>query len=190
MSTVPSALRSSTLSLVGSGLPMATQLMMGSEPRLNSSSEASWMIWGNRSGTQKSTLGLALLLPYKKAWHLFLDPDAASLWCQGKGDRCCGPALIPTPHAGLSNILSTDNDGIHTRCCPCNVLQIWSLIPQPRGPAGPAGETNSQWPSQPLMRKEPAPTKGGGWKPATAPCQSHLTSHNAAHASLRGRHSH
>lgn len=82
---MPSALRSSTLSLVGSGLPMATQLMMGSEPRLNSSSEASWMIWGNRSGTQKSTLGLALLLPrHKKAWHLSLDPDASDYGAKGK----------------------------------------------------------------------------------------------------------
>lgn len=82
LSTVPSALRSSTLSLAGSGLPVATQLTTGSEPRLNSSSEASWMIWGNRSGIEKSTSGLAPLLPrHKRGWHLSrsqLQPDAGA----------------------------------------------------------------------------------------------------------------
>lgn len=63
LSMVPSALRSSTPSLAGSGLPVATQLMMGSEPRLNSSSEASLMIWGKRSGVEKSVLGLVVLCP-------------------------------------------------------------------------------------------------------------------------------
>lgn len=63
LSTVPSALRSSTPSLAGRGLPVATQLMMGSEPRLNSSSEASLMIWGKRSGAEKSALALVVLCP-------------------------------------------------------------------------------------------------------------------------------
>lgn len=112
LSTVPSALRSSTLSLAGSGLPVATQLTTGSEPRLNSSSEASRMIWGNRSGTQKLVLGLALLFPrHKRGWHLSPVLAAARPCCQGAGARCCSPALIPTPHAGLSNALSTANPG-------------------------------------------------------------------------------
>lgn len=136
LSTVPSALRSSTPSLAGSGLPVATQLMMGSEPRLNSSSEASLMIWGKRSGVEKSALGLVVLCPMYRRCSDLSPVTSAVEPVLGVVAELWAPSQIP-PHAPGSATLSAqlvhESWSTHYPCraAPC-FLWGWGLFPPAR----------------------------------------------------------